>query len=444
MKIGNRGGILALGLIAAWALGSGELAAQERTVTLEDAIALALRAQPAIVQAEGDLSVAYAGKREAVGGYLPSLTFSSGISQNSPNRWNPQTQQYIIGSRSVSYSTGLNASLQIFDGFSRWAQVKAAGATVASADAALTNQRFQIILQTKQAFFNAVAAGELLRVTQTQVQRSEQQLRISKDKLAAGSAIRSDTLRSTVDLGNARLALLNAQAQLATAQANLARLIGVDGSVQATGTPALPDIGVLDTLALRQEVLGQSPSVQSAEARARAARAQVGVSRAQYFPSLTATFSPSWAGAQNDVWISPSSLTAWPQLGTSWSLRFSLSWSLFNGFSRETAMSRSTASRDAAEASAAEARRQANANFTQQLASLEAAAQQLTIAQASRAAADEDLRVQQERYRLGAATIVDVLTSQVSLGQAEVALVQARLNVLVAKAQIEALLGREL
>jgi outer membrane protein len=107
-------------------------------------------------------------------------------------------------------------------------------------------------------------------------------------------------------------------------------------------------------------------------------------------------------------------------------------------------MARSTAARDAAEARAADARRQANANFTQQLAALEAAAQQLTIAQASRAAADEDLRVQQERYRLGAATIVDVLTSQVSLGQAEVALVQARLNVLVARAQIEALLGREL
>jgi outer membrane protein TolC len=52
--------------------------------------------------------------------------------------------------------------------------------------------------------------------------------------------------------------------------------------------------------------------------------------------------------------------------------------------------------------------------------------------------------VQQERYRLGAATIVEVLTSQVSLDQAEVDLVQARLDVMLAKAQIEALVGREL
>ncbi len=62
----------------------------------------------------------------------------------------------------------------------------------------------------------------------------------------------------------------------------------------------------------------------------------------------------------------------------------------------------------------------------------------------SRAAAEEDLRVQQERYRLGAATIVEVLTSQVSLDQAGVDMVQARLDYLVARAQLEALVGREL
>jgi outer membrane protein TolC len=430
-------------LVAAMMAGA-PLRAQTPTVTLEEAVALALRVQPAIIQARGDLDVAHAGRREALGGYLPSLSASSSLSQNSPDRWNPQTQQYITGQKSVSYSTGLSASLLIFDGLSRLAETRAAGASVASAEATLTNQRFQVVLQTKQSFFGALAAGELVKVTQTQVERALQQLKISKDKLAAGSAIRSDTLRSTVELGNARLQLLNAQAQLATAEASLARLIGVDGVVQAAGTPPLPDIATLDTTALRTDAVNRSPSVLAAEADARAAGAQVGVSRAQYLPTITANYSQSWAGAQNDASLSPGSLTNWPRLGNSWSLRFNLSWPLFNGFSRETALSRSLAGRDAAEARAADARRQANANFTQQLAAFQAAAQQLAIAQASRAAADEDLRVQQERYRLGAATIVDVLTSQVSLGQAEVSLVQARLDLLLAQAQLEALLGREL
>jgi len=443
--IGKRGGIAALGLMAACLLGSRDLVAQERTVTLEEAITLALQAQPAIVQAEGDLAVAHAGQREAWGNLLlPNVNASSGISQGSNNKIDATTGQIRNLPPLVSYNTGLNASLTIFDGLSRWSQTRAARATASSADAALTNQRFQIILQTKQAYFNAVAALELVKVTQTQVARSEQQLRISKDKLAAGSAIRSDTLRSTVDLGNARLALLNAQAQLATAEANLARLIGTDETVHAGEAPSIPDVSALDTTALRQEIVNVSPAVQAAEAQARAAGSQVSVTRSQYMPTVTASYRRSWAGTRDSVSFTPAAIGIWPSLTNTWSFNLGLSWPIFNGFTRETNMTRALASRDAAEARAADARRQANANFTQQLAGLEAASQQFTIAQASRAAADEDLRVQQERYRLGAATIVDVLTSQVSLGQAEVALVQARLNVLVAKAQIEALLGREL
>ena len=431
--------LLAVGLV-----GTPRLAAQERTVTLDEAIALALRSQPAIIQAQGDLDVAHAGQREAIGSYLPTVNFNSSMSQNSSTRFNTATQQLVSIPPSVAYQAGLSASLVIFDGFSRLAETKAAGATASSADASLTNQRFQVILQTKQAFFNALAAAELVKVTQTQVERAMQQLKISKDKLAAGSAIRSDTLRSTVELGNARLQLLNAQAQLATAEANLARLIGADGGVHAGGAPVMPDIAGLDSAGLRLEIVNRSPPVQAAEAQARAAGAQVGVSRAQYMPTITASYRPSWAGTRDSVALSPSAFTTWPSLRNGWSFNFGLSFPLFNGFSREAAMSRALAGRNAAEARAADARRQANANFTQQLAALQAAAQQMAIAEASRAAAEEDLRVQQERYRLGAATIVDVLTSQVSLGQAEVSLVQARLNLLLAKAQIEALAGREL
>lgn len=432
------GVILGLGLMPCG------LSAQTRTVTLEDAIALALRTQPAIIQAQGDLDVAYAGRRQAIGSFLPTLSASSGLSQQSNTQTERTSQQVVTVPTRLSYSTGLNASLVVFDGFSRLAEHRAAGASIASADASLTNQKFQVMLQTKQAFFGALAAAELVRVSETRIARAAQQLKISKDKLAAGSAIRSDTLRATVELGNAQLQLLNAQATQATQEANLARLIGVDGRVTASGEPELLDIAALDTLALRQEVVQVSPSVQAAEAQARAAGSQVAVSRAQYVPTVTASYRQSWAGTRDSVSFSPVAVGIWPSLRSTWNFNLGLSWPIFNGFSRETNVSRSLAGRNAAEARAADARRQANASFTQQLAALQAASARLGIAATSRAAAEEDLRVQQERYRLGAATIVEVLTSQVSLDQAEVDLVQARLDVMLAKAQIEALAGRAL
>jgi outer membrane protein len=59
-------------------------------------------------------------------------------------------------------------------------------------------------------------------------------------------------------------------------------------------------------------------------------------------------------------------------------------------------------------------------------------------------ASEEDLRVQQQRYNLGASTLLDVLNSQLTLVQARQSLIQARLDYRNAKAQIEAAIGHDL
>jgi outer membrane protein TolC len=58
--------------------------------------------------------------------------------------------------------------------------------------------------------------------------------------------------------------------------------------------------------------------------------------------------------------------------------------------------------------------------------------------------ARENLRVQDSRYRGGATTILDLVTAQVDLADAEAALVQARYATRLALAGLEALLGRRL
>jgi outer membrane protein TolC len=199
-----------------------------------------------------------------------------------------------------------------------------------------------------------------------------------------------------------------------------------------------------DTAALRAELLRSAPAVLAAEAEARSAAATVGVNRAQYFPTITGSFSQNWSGPVTtgiDSATGRQNSIAWRG---QWAARLSLNWSIFNGFTREATLTRSTVARDAAEAQAAEARRRASAQLTQQLAAYQSAQTRIEITVASRAAAEEDLRVVRERYRLGAATILEVLTSQVTLDQAEVDAVQAQFDFLVSRAQLEALMGRGL
>jgi outer membrane protein TolC len=326
------------------------------------------------------------------------------------------------GSMSVGYT--------IFDGLRRNANSKARSADLTSAEANYVAQEFSIALQTKQAFFNALAAYELVRVSETRIARAVRQLQTTRNRLAAGSAIRSDTLQSFVEWANARLQLINAQTQRATASANLARLIGYDSDVQAVPDESMQFIANIDTAMIRAEALAQGPDIEQVVASARAADAQVSVSKAAYFPSITASYSRSLAGQE------------FSDLRSSWSGRVSLNWQIFNGFGRETSVQRSHASQDAAHAQIEDTRRQVNAQLTQQFASLQSATIRIEIADASLVAANEDLRVQQERYRLGAGTILEVMQSQINVDQAEVDGVQARLDYFLAKAEIEAIVGR--
>jgi len=284
-------------------------------------------------------------------------------------------------------------------------------------------------------FYNALADADLVRVGDAQLKRAQQQLQVVTDKLRAGSATRSDSLRAVVDVGTARLSLLQAQANLATAQADLGRQIGIEAEVQAVPDSVLAPLP--DTTGLRAEALARAPQVQQADAQAKATRAQVWASRSQYWPTLNLSYSDNRQGPGSPF----NNFSSYPE---TFSWRFGLSWTLFNGFTREANQVAASVDRDVAEAHAADLRRQTNAQLTQQLAALTTAATQMDISRANVAAATEDLRVQQQRYRVGVATILDLLTSEASLTQAEVSLVQSRYNYLIARAQLEALVGRSL
>jgi outer membrane protein len=295
--------------------------------------------------------------------------------------------------------------------------------------------RFQQALTTTNQFLDALAAGQLVRVRETSVRRAEEQLKTSVAKLRAGSATRSDSLRSLVTLGNARLELIRAGTDLATAEAGLARLIGETGRVRAMDDSAFYRVmAPADTASLRAEAEARSPRIQSASAVAEAARADLKASRSAYWPSLSLSANTAWnASRSNDY-----------DLFNQRQLSLGLRWNLFDRFDRELAIAQRSATVQVADATAADEQRAVAAELTAQLAELDAARIQIEITLTSVVAATEDLRVQQERYRLGASTIVDVLTSQEALNQAEVDVVVARFDYLRAKASLEALIGRTL
>ena len=180
------------------------------------------------------------------------------------------------------------------------------------------------------------------------------------------------------------------------------------------------------------------PAVRQAQMQLAAAKQSSRAAKTDYLPTLSVSWGLSYAGADPAF-----RFTGDPRLrNLSTSLNVSLP--IFNGFTREQQVVTARVAQENAEATFRDSRLIQRQQMTQQLGAFRTAEAQIEIQLASVQAGEEDLRVQQERYNLGASTLLDLLTSQTTLDVARQALIQARLDARTAKAQIEQLIGRDL
>jgi outer membrane protein len=257
----------------------------------------------------------------------------------------------------------------------------------------------------------------------------------ARARARAGTATPADVLQAQLALSTARRPLLAARDTLNSAGAALGRLVGADGPVDAEPLANLdPTAMPLGDTAIVAVAVHDAPAVQQAEAEVAATRAAVRASKAQYAPTITATSGYDWS---NNGRVSGA-----PRQG--WVVEVGASLPLFNGFVREDSVTRATVAAEVAAVTSADTRRLSGAQARQLLGSLHVAEQDVALTTEAVGVATENLRVISVRYRNGIATILDLLTSQQSLVQAELDLVSARFNYQIIRASLEALLGREL
>jgi outer membrane protein len=410
-----------------------------RPIALRDAVVLAERNGLASIQARGQIRSAESGVRAARGALLPNLSISLGQVNQSGERLDAQGRLVpYLATQPWTYSTGLTSSINLFDGGRRWNEVKRSRFDVGAAEANEVTQKYGVALQVKTQYYSILAAREQEAAAQAQLQQAEEQLKTSIVRTRAGVATLSDSLRSVIAVGNAQLALITARNNLRVSSAALTRLIGSESPVTAQPSDTL-DLGltVIDSVALAA-LLDGGPTVKQAEAQLASAQAAVKSARTPYLPSLDLTYQRSGNGFDRAYGLSGNDLA----YTNNFSVR--LSYTLFNNFSREDALTRAQVQSELVEAQVRDTKLGSQQTLVQQLAAIRTAQQRIVIQQATVEAAKEDLRVQQQRYAMGASTLLDVLTSQSTLDAARSALIQARQDIRVARAQLEALVGRDL
>jgi outer membrane protein len=326
----------------------------------------------------------------------------------------------------------------VFDGGNRLFRLRGAKANVNAAEANEILQEYNVALNVKQQYYAVLAARESEAAARAQLEQATEALKTSSAKVAAGASTKSDSLRAVIQVGNAQLALIQARNNLNIANASLTRLVATPFVVTASPEDSSVSMTLDADSTTIASLARRGPAVRQAEEAFGAARANVRGSLTSYLPTVSVNYQRGGNGLDSRF--------GWGDNRYAYSetMRFNLHFPFFNQGTREEAIVRSRVAEDNAEAQLRDARFLAQQQLTQYMSAFRSAEQRVQIQLASVEAAEEDLRVQQRRYELGASTFLDVLNSQVTLNQARSALIQARFDARVAKAQIETLTGKDM
>jgi outer membrane protein TolC len=405
-------------------------------LTLDEVVERALAVSPLVASGTGGVEVARSFKRTTIGAYIPTVVATSAATRAGPAA--AQTTSGVGGSSPSSSQTfGLAAAVDLFTGGRRQANAALARADLRAAGSTLVSDRFVVMLAAQQGFFEVIRAEDLVRVARAALAEANQLLRYSGDMFRAGTAMKSDFLRAQLQSTTMQEQLLAATDTLVTAAYTLGWIAGVDGPVGARDDSATEAIRPLaqDDSAIVRLAVEASPAVAVANDVADATSAALKAARTQYVPTISASAGRNWAG-------SPAVVSGAPRPG--WTVTVGTSYPVFNGFQREDAVARAQAAAYVARVAVADTHRSVRASAAQLLASLRTTEASIALGGESVRSAREDLRGQTMRYRAGISTMLDVLTSEAALLQAEHSLAASQHRYHTTRAALEALVGRKL
>jgi outer membrane protein len=411
-----------------------------RKISLDEAVRMAQQNSPDAIAAEGTERTSKAARVSAFGAILPTATLSAGhVVQfgGAGTRLNQNGEQVTVAQKPTN-NDGLSLNMTLFDGGQRLYDLRTSNYQIAAAEANRIAVKYNVALGVKQQYYAVLAAIESQDAAVLQMAQAAEQFKVSVAKVRAGAATRSDSLRGVIQVGNAQLALITAASAKEAGDAALTRLVGSPVPVTADPASVQENMSALPDSAQLALLASTGPAVRQAQAGVDVAEESRKASKATYLPSLSANYSRSGSGTDPRFGFGSDPFTY------SGRLSFSLSYPVFNNFQREQQVVVAKVAEVNAQAAFRDAQLAAVQLLTQNIGAIRSASQRVAIQVASVAAAEEDVRVQQQRYNIGASVLLDLITSQAALATAEQALIQARYDYRIARAQLEALIGRDL
>lgn len=464
LAAGVAAGCLALACVAGALPATGqEAGAGVPVLSLDECIRQALSGSPTLMISQEQREIAAQNVRGAKGAFLPNLSLSYNwqksertdfdvaqteagtfqIPTTDPNIFTIFPTQVANGdiadeTVSATYkSLGGRATLNLFDGFSKYGSLRSARHSLEAADATVGYTRERVVEDVVAAYYNLVRYEKLAEVAREARDRAARELERTETYFRLGSAAKSDVLQQRVALENTKLDLVVAENSIKKGQADLAYAMNrpLQGEFAVDASVLEADFAVADVGELYGEALRNRLDLQSSEKTLEARRQDVKAARGSLFPSLDV-----YGNYGRDNNESPYKFGA--QVSEATSYGYSVSWNIFDRLQTYSGISRAKAGARIAEYQLEQARLNVQVEIRQLHNALVEARERAGVSRETIVQSEEGLRLAQERFRVGAGTALDVIVAQVNLTSARAQEVQAKCDFLIARASLDRALGR--
>ena len=424
-----------------------------RIITIDDAIAIALENNYALKQAKNELDLADDLIFSEKADFLPSVSASMNGSRTTGqqfifDRFSEGFDPFVdISSQSIS--GGMNASINLFTGFTNILTLKSSQSNKESREQQYERAKELVIFNTATRYLQVLLDKELLAIAKQNLETSTTQLEQVQAQVELGARPMVDLFNQEAQVANDELVVTQRENTQSLNSLLLIRQLEIDplGSYDFV----VPDLTLndlpwvdLNIKTLVDEALSIRSDILSAEASILSLRYQTQVTKNSLLPTLRASasvssrYSDQYSIAGSEVSFSDQFFDQ--QVNRSLGLSFSVP--LFNNWNRMYSIQSSQVQLKNAELNLDNSKMQVIQEVTQAYNDYSSYVKQLDASEKSLVASERAFQTQQERYNLGASTLIELTQAQSAFVSAQSSYTQALYNLIFQEKLVDFYLGK--
>ena len=396
-------------------------------------VRVAMENSPSITISSADLMSSSASVTSSESFLWPRLTFSS----TAGHSWSstPDMSGGYTDTDKESWSMSASISQELLaSGGSSWLRLSGSRHSLYASEFDMDQARLDLTMDVVEAYYGVIEDIQLLASSRRALDRSSEQLRRTEALYEIGGATNLELIQAEVQQSTDNLTLLRKDQAVSNSYTALYQTAGVIGTGHTVNTNAVLQPVSIETAMNYSLDMSGSNTIASSIERTAAVEYSYEASRRAYWPSLNAGGSWNWSNDELDFEDFSNR--------DSWQASVTLSWTLFDGFSRESIIQssrasvlRQQASHEALMNSIESLIKTSHNNLISSIMSWELSLEVLNQA-------DEKLRLSMMSYDLGSISLLDLLDAQSNVTQAEASVESSRVSCLIAEARLLVLLGR--